>query len=113
MTSLVLGVLLWSGVHLFPSLGSEARSRVIGRVGEGPYKGLFALSLVAAIVLMVMGWRASTPIHVYAPPAWGALEILDLKEKKQRERERGGVGDGEDRQGFHVVSKWAGTTPPL
>ena len=34
MIYLLLGVLLWSGVHLFPCLGSEARSRLIGNIGE-------------------------------------------------------------------------------
>jgi uncharacterized membrane protein len=65
---LILGVVLWSGVHLFPAVGTTARAAWIERLGEGPYKGLFALSLVVAIVLMVLGWRSTAPVAVYAPP---------------------------------------------
>ena len=67
MIWLVLGVVLWSGLHLIPAIGTSLRAACIARLGEGPYKGLFALSLVAAIVLMVMGWRSTPPAAVYAP----------------------------------------------
>jgi len=71
MIFLILGVLIWSGVHLIPSLAVPQRAAWIERIGEGPYKGLFALSLVGAIVLMVMGWRSTAPVAVYTAPAWG------------------------------------------
>ena len=72
MILLALGVLLWSGVHLFPSLGVSLRAACIARLGEGPYKGLFALTLVGAIVLMAVGWRSTPPVALYSPPASGA-----------------------------------------
>jgi len=71
MILLVLGVFIWSGVHLFPSLGTSLRAACIARLGEGPYKGLFALALVLAIVLMTLGWRSTAPVAVYAAPASG------------------------------------------
>jgi uncharacterized membrane protein len=64
---LILGVVLWSATHLLPSLGVTARASCIERLGEGPYKGLFSLTLVVAIVAMVLGWRATAPAAVYAP----------------------------------------------
>jgi uncharacterized membrane protein len=73
MIFLILGMLLWSGAHLFPSLGAAQRAALIERMGEGPYKGLFTLSLVGAIALMVLGWRSTAPVAVYAPPAPGGL----------------------------------------
>lgn len=76
MILLVLGVLLWACVHLFPSLMPAARSRLIERLGEGPYKGLFAVDLVIAILLMVFGWRSATPIQLYEPPLGGAVPIM-------------------------------------
>lgn len=72
MIWLAIGVLLWSGVHLFPCLAVEPRKRLIDRMGDQPYKGVFALSLVVAIVLMVLGWRSTVPHAVYTPPAWSA-----------------------------------------
>jgi uncharacterized membrane protein len=68
MTLLVLGVLLWMIVHLFPSLMPSARASLMERLGEGPYKGLFALDLVIAILLMVFGWRSATVEFWYAAP---------------------------------------------
>jgi uncharacterized membrane protein len=70
---LILGVLIWSGVHLIPSLGAKMRARWIERMGEGPYKGLFALSLVGALVLMVVGWRSAAPVALYVAPTTGGL----------------------------------------
>jgi uncharacterized membrane protein len=76
MTMLVLGVLLWALVHLFPSLMPGARSGLIARIGEGPYKGLFSLDLVIAILLMVFGWRSATPEYVYAAPLAGTPLVV-------------------------------------
>lgn len=78
MVWLVLGVILWSGVHFLPVVGVGARKRLIDRLGEQPYKGLFALSLVAAIALMVLGWRSSGSVGVYAAPSWGAAAAIFL-----------------------------------
>ncbi len=71
MTMLILGLALWIGVHLFPSVLPAARAGLIERLGEGPYKGLFALDLVIAILLMVFGWRSAMPEYWYAAPLAG------------------------------------------
>ena len=73
MTWLVLGILLWSAAHLLPSAGAPLRARAMDQLGEQPYKGLFSLTLVGAIVLMVVGWRSTPPVGLYVPPAWGSL----------------------------------------
>jgi uncharacterized membrane protein len=71
MTVLTIGVLLWAAVHLFPAVGAQARARMAGRLGEGPFRGLFSLLIILSLVLIVVGWRSSTPEFVYIPPAWG------------------------------------------
>ena len=75
---MVLGVLVWSVVHSFAISGGSARKRLIARIGEPAYKGGFALTILASIVLMVFGWRANAPVAIYWPPAWGlpAAELL-------------------------------------
>ena len=73
MALLILGILIWSGMHLIPALAVQMRAGWIERIGEGPYKGLFALSLVGAITLMVMGWKSTDPVFLYARPEWGRL----------------------------------------
>jgi len=70
MILLLLGVVIWSGVHFIPSLGIGLRQSLIERFGVRTYKIGFALAMVASIVLMVLGWRAMDPVAVYDPPAW-------------------------------------------
>ena len=71
MTSLVLGVLLWSAVHLLPSAGAPVRARAVERLGQA-YQGVFALAILTSIGVMVLGWRSTLPTAVYTPPAWGS-----------------------------------------
>jgi len=78
MTLLVLGVVIWSGAHFIPMAARPLREACIGRIGEGPYKGLFSLSLIGAITLMVMGWGRAESVSVYSAPAWGAVAATPL-----------------------------------
>lgn len=72
MIWLWLGVGLWSGLHFIPSLARGLRASLIERLGETPYKIVFSLGVVGSIVLMVLGWRSTTPVDIYVPPLWGA-----------------------------------------
>ena len=65
MVWLVLGVLLWSGVHLFKRLAPAVRARM-----GNAAKAVFALLLVASVVLMVIGYREADGA-MYGPAFWG------------------------------------------
>jgi uncharacterized membrane protein len=65
MTLLICGLLLWAGMHLIPSLAAGLRQAVIDKLGFDAYRGIFSVSLLAAIALMVFGWRSSQPSLVY------------------------------------------------
>jgi len=67
---LIAGILLWACTHLFVAVAAPARASLIGRIGLQPYKGLFSLTLVAALVLIVLGWQAMPPSSLYTPPFW-------------------------------------------
>ncbi len=71
MTWLVIGLLLWSGLHFVPGLARGFRGALIDRVGEKTYSGVFAVGVVVSIVLMVVGWRSAVQWNVYEPPLWG------------------------------------------
>ena len=71
MWLLILGVLMWSAFHLFPSVAAPTRTAIVQKIGLGPYKGLFALLIVTSVVVIVLGWRSATPELVYVPPVWG------------------------------------------
>ena len=67
MTLLILGVLLFAGVHFIPSLAPGVRARWYSSLGEGGYKGSFSLLLLAAFALMIAGWRSAQATFVYLP----------------------------------------------
>jgi uncharacterized membrane protein len=73
MEILIAAVLVWSFVHFIPAAMPSLRARLVAALGEGPYKGLFALVILGSVGLMVWGWRSSAPVSVYAPPAWGRI----------------------------------------
>lgn len=72
MVWLVLGILLWSAAHLMKSVAIPLRQGLVDRVGgEQPWRGVFSLILLAALGLIVFGWRSTIPHPAYAPPSWG------------------------------------------
>lgn len=72
MALLIAGVVLWSIAHLVPAAAPGLRANLIGKLGEVPYKGLFALDIIIALVLIVFGWKSAIPSAIYAPPLFGS-----------------------------------------
>ena len=68
MALLLAGISTWILVHLFPAFAPSAREKLVFKLGENPYKGLFSLLILGAIVMIVFGWKSSTPSTVYVPP---------------------------------------------
>jgi uncharacterized membrane protein len=72
MIPLILGLVIFLGVHAF-TMQRDQRAAVIGRLGEGPYKGLYTLVSLAGFALIVWGfgaYRSSGYIPVWDPPVW-------------------------------------------
>src|ERR671912_2420994 len=55
MGMLILGLVLFLGIHVFTTLRG-ARAAAIGRLGDGPYKGLYSLVAAVGLVLIVWGF---------------------------------------------------------
>jgi uncharacterized membrane protein len=72
MTLLIVGVVFWSITHLVPAAAPGLRANLAGKFGEGPFKGLFALDIIIALVLIVFGWKSAIPAAVYVPPLLGS-----------------------------------------
>ena len=68
MALLIAGVVFWSIVHLMPAVAPGLRTSLTSKLGEWPYKGLFAVDILIALALIVFGWKAASPILIYAPP---------------------------------------------
>lgn len=72
MTILVLGLVLFLGVHLVRVFADGWRRATIARIGEGPWKGIYSLVSIAGFVLLVWGYvqaRHQTPA-LWDPPAF-------------------------------------------
>jgi uncharacterized membrane protein len=72
VTLLVIGLIVFLGTHAF-SMARGSRASLIGRIGEGPYKGLYSVASLAGIVLISIGYgqyRAAGYIPVWDPPVW-------------------------------------------
>jgi len=68
MTMLHAGIALWVVVHAFPSVAPARRAALQQAMGEQPYRGVFSLFILAALLLIVFGWMSAVPTAVYAPP---------------------------------------------
>jgi uncharacterized membrane protein len=68
MALLILGLLLFCGIHLIPALAPAFRASWQGRLGERGYRGAVSLLLLGGVALMVFGWRSALPSSLYLPP---------------------------------------------
>ncbi|SLN21689.1 NnrU protein [Roseovarius litorisediminis] len=65
MTLLFIGLILWTGAHLFKRIAPQKRA-AMGDKG----KGLVAVGILAGLVLMVIGYRGAEVIDIWYPPIW-------------------------------------------
>lgn len=73
MTVLILGLILFLGVHSIRIVAEPTRQRLIERHGENAYKGFYTAISLAGLVLIVWGYalaRAGGPPLLYDPPSW-------------------------------------------
>lgn len=72
MTYLILGLVLFLGVHSVAILAPAWRDRTLSRLGEGKWKGLYSLVAAVGLVLLIYGYGEAReqPTLVYAPPLW-------------------------------------------
>lgn len=70
MAWLVLGLVLFLGVHALSIVSPAGRDRLAQRLGEGPFKGLYALLSLAGLLLIVWGYGLAreNPVLLYSMP---------------------------------------------
>ncbi len=82
MLLLILGLLIFIGIHIVPT-ATDFRREVVARSGEGPYKGLFSLVSLIGFALIVYGYHkiqlnpGKNP-QLWQPPLWGRHVTLAL-----------------------------------
>lgn len=84
MALLILGMILFAGVHLIPSITPGLKKAWHNKLGEGGYKGSFSVLLLLSFALIIFGWRSAQPELVYLPaaalkhPAMGLVAVAFL-----------------------------------
>ena len=79
MAMLLLGLLLFLGIHSVSIVAPAARDRWAQRLGEWPWKGLYSLVSLAGLLLIIWGYgqARAAPVIVYSlPPGFRHLAAL-------------------------------------
>ena len=72
MSLLILGLLIFLGVHSLRLYADAWRTRMIARWGARAWKGLYALVAIVGFALIVWGFGLARQhaLLLYAPPSW-------------------------------------------
>jgi uncharacterized membrane protein len=70
MNVLLLGLVIFFGVHAVSIVNDPWRDRMAAKLGEWTWKGLYALVAIAGFALIVWGYGIARldPVVVYTPP---------------------------------------------
>lgn len=69
MLLLVLGLILFLGAHLVPTLRGY-RDGLLKQLGENGYKGLFSLVSLLGLVLIIWGFAHRDYVPIWSPPGF-------------------------------------------
>jgi uncharacterized membrane protein len=72
MFVLVLGLIIFLGLHSIRIVADDWRSRQIARIGAKPWKGIYSLIAILGFLLIIWGFGLARqhPVVVYLPPLW-------------------------------------------
>lgn len=71
MTLLIVGLVIFIGIHMMPSF-QTARAGMVGRAGEGPYKLAYTGVALLGLVLVIYGYGAARmdTVILWDPPVF-------------------------------------------
>lgn len=71
MFHLVLGLVLFLGIHSISIIAPAWRDRIAARLGNG-WRGIYSLISIAGFIVIVWGYGLArrNPVILYAPQAW-------------------------------------------
>jgi uncharacterized membrane protein len=72
MTLLILGLMVFLGVHSVSIFAWQWRDAQVAQRGEPLWKGLYAIASIAGLALIVIGYGLArqAPVVLYVPPNW-------------------------------------------
>lgn len=71
MAYLILGLVLFLGIHCISIVSPDGRNRLVERLGEMPFKGLYSVVSLVGFVLVIWGYGLAreAPVMLYAMPS--------------------------------------------
>jgi uncharacterized membrane protein len=83
MSLLVIGIIIFGGVHLLSMFLPGARDQLKARMGEGPYKGIYSLISAIGLGLMIYGFYMTRGMlepddYLYTPAPWTRHAAMGL-----------------------------------
>lgn len=79
MGVLILGLVLFLGIHSIRIVSEGTRTRLLQRMGDGGYKGLYTVISLAGFALVIWGYGLARqqPVALWTPVLWARhLAIL-------------------------------------
>jgi len=72
MTTLIIGLALFLGVHSVSTVNAAWRDGIVERIGKASWQGLYSLVALAGLVLIIYGYGLARqePVFLYTPPSW-------------------------------------------
>jgi uncharacterized membrane protein len=72
MIVLLLGLVIFLGIHSTRIVAEPFRARMLQRLGEGRWKGMYSLVSALGLGLIVVGYglARTQPVVLWAPPIW-------------------------------------------
>jgi uncharacterized membrane protein len=72
MSLLIIGLLLFFGIHSVSIINSAWRNHVVAKIGQGPWQGIYSVIAVVGFILIVQGFALARhdAMILYQPPLW-------------------------------------------
>ena len=72
MLSLILGLIIFLGIHSISIVNEPLRDRLAARLGEWPWKGVYSIIAIVGFVLIIIGYGQARmqPVVLYTTPGW-------------------------------------------
>ena len=72
MTLLIVGLVLFFGIHSVSIFAEPQRERLRAKLGDGAWKGLYSIISLVGLVLLIYGYGEARlqPQVLYVPPPW-------------------------------------------